>query len=136
MTNYLLWAIENQNCTALVGIDLSVAFDMVDHNTLIDVMNINFGVNGTALKWLESYLRPRWFKVNIGKEYSNPISLEVSVPWGSCGGPVLYSCYTSTMQKELPPNTALNIYRYADDHSLGNKFKPSVPNAEKKPLTH
>ena len=99
MTNDLLWAIENMNCTALVGIDLSVTFDTVDHNIFIDAMNINFGVNGTALKWLESYLRPRWFKVNIGKKYSNPISLEVSVPQGSCGGPVLYSCYASTMQK-------------------------------------
>ena len=93
-------------------------------------------LNGTALKWLELYLRCRWFKVNIGKEYSNPISLEVLVPQGSSGGPVLYSCYASTMQKELPPNTALNIYGYEDDHSLGNKFKPSVPNAKKKPLTH
>ena len=134
MTNDLIWAIENKNCTALVGIDLSAAFDMVDHNILIDVMNINFGVDGTTLKWLESYLRPRWFKVNISKKYSNPISLEVSVPQDSCEGPVLYSCYASTMQKELPPNTALNIYGYADDHSLGNKFKPSVPNAEKEAI--
>ena len=38
------------------------------------------------------------------------------------------------MQKELPPNTALNIYGYADDQSLGNKFKPSVPNAEKEAI--
>ena len=54
-----LWAIDNKNCTALVGIDLSVAFDTVDHNILIDVMNINFGINRTAFKWLELYLRPR-----------------------------------------------------------------------------
>ena len=134
MTNDLLWAMENKNCTALVGIDLSAAFDMVDHSILIEVMNINFGINGTALKWLESYLRPRWFKVNVGKEYSNPINLEVSVPQGSCGGPVLYLCYASTMQKELPPNTAVDIYGYADDHNLGNKFKPSVPNAEKEAI--
>ena len=44
MTNDLLWAIENKNCTALVGIDLSAAFDTVGHSILIDVMNINFGV--------------------------------------------------------------------------------------------
>ena len=37
-------------------------------------------------------------------------------------------------RKELPPNTALNIYGYADDHTLGNKFKPSVPNAEKEAI--
>ena len=132
MTNDLLWAMENKNCT--VSIDLSEAFDTVDHSILIEVMNKNFGVNGTALKWLESYLRPRWFKVKVGKEYSNPINLEVSVPQGNCGGPDLYLCYASTVQKELPPNTAVNIYGYADDHNLGNKFKLSVPNAEKEAI--
>ena len=38
------------------------------------------------------------------------------------------------MQTELPPNTALNIHEYADDQSLGNKSKPSVPNAEKEAI--
>ena len=118
-----------------MGIDLSVAFDIVDHNILNEVMNINFGVNGTTLKWLELYLRPKWFKVNVGKEYSNPINLEVSVPQGSYGGPVLYLCYAFTMQKELPPKTAVDTYGYADDHNLGNKFKPSLPNAERKDIS-
>ena len=98
-------------------------------------MNINFGDNGTALKWLELYLRPRWFKVNVGKEYSNPINLEVSLPQGSCGGPVLYSCYASTMQKELPSNTAVDIYGYADDYNLGNKFEPSVTHAGREAIS-
>ena len=56
--------------------------------------------------------------------------LEVSVPQGSCGGPVLYSCYASRMQKELPPNTTVDVYGYADDCNLGNKLKPSESNAE------
>ena len=56
------------------------------------------------------------------------------MPQGSCGGPVLYSCHASTMQKELPSNTTVNIYRYADDHNLGNKFKPLVTNAEKEAI--
>ena len=38
------------------------------------------------------------------------------------------------MQKELPPNTAVDINRYADDHNLGNKFKPSVPNTEREAI--
>ena len=136
MNNDLLCAIENKNCTALVGIDLSAAFDMVSQSILIEVMNINFGANGTALKWLELYLRPRWFKVNVGKEYSNPINLEVSVLQGSCGGPVLYSCYASTMQKELPPNTAVDIYGYADDHNLGSKLNHQYQMQKGKPLAY
>ena len=42
MTNDLLWAMKNKNCTALVGIDLLAAFDMVDHSILIEAININF----------------------------------------------------------------------------------------------
>ena len=38
------------------------------------------------------------------------------------------------MQKVLPPNTAVDIYGYADNQNLGNKFKPSVPNAEKEAI--
>ena len=56
------------------------------------------------------------------------------MPQGSCGGPVLYSCYASTMQKEMPPNAAVIINGYVDDHNLGNKFKPSVSNAEKEAI--
>ena len=110
MTSDLLLAMENKNCTALVDIDLSADFDMVNHSILTEVMDINFGVTGTALKWLELNLRPSWFKVNVGKEYSNSMNLELSVSQGSCGGPVLYLCYASTMLKELPPNTAVDIY--------------------------
>ena len=44
---------------ALVGIDFSAAFNMVNHSIRIEVVNINFGFTGTALKWLESYLRTR-----------------------------------------------------------------------------
>ena len=69
------------------------SFSSFLYSILIEVMNINLGVNGTALKWLETYLRPRWFKVKVVKEYSNSINLEVSVPQGSCGGPV----YTHAM---------------------------------------
>ena len=39
------------------------------------------------------------------------------------------------MQKELSPNRAVDIYGYADDHNLGNKFKPSEPNAEREAIS-
>ena len=60
--------------------------------------------------------------------------LEVSVPQGSCGGPILYSCYASTMQKELPSYTVVDIYGHTGDHNPGNKFKPSVLNAEREAI--
>ena len=70
MTNDILWAMEEQHIKIMVILDLAVAFDTVDHNILLKIFKSQFGVMETALKWFDSYLRPRSFKVHIGKEYS------------------------------------------------------------------
>ena len=88
--NDILWKMEKQEVTALVAIDLSAAFDTVDHDILLDVLSMHFGIEDVALSWLESYLRCRKFKVNIGSEYSPLKDVMCSVPQGSCLGPVLY----------------------------------------------
>ena len=62
LSNDILWAQERQSITALVVIDLSAAFDMVDHNILLNILKNKFGIDGEALKWFDSYLRPRSFK--------------------------------------------------------------------------
>ena len=90
----ILWNMEGQELTALVVIDLSAAFDTVDHKVLLDVLNNSFG-----LDWINSYLRPRKFKVTIKQSYSEEIDVKFSVPQGSIFGPVLYSTYTSTLEE-------------------------------------
>ena len=72
VTNDILWSLEKQQVTAMMALDLSAAFDTVDHDMLLEVLNKRFGLNGTALKWCDSYLRPRGFKVNVNKQYSSP----------------------------------------------------------------
>ena len=44
MTNDILWAMEDQHITLRVILDLSVAFDMVDHNVLLEILGSQFGV--------------------------------------------------------------------------------------------
>ena len=78
---------EYQEVTALVAMDLSVAFDTVDHGILLDIMNKQFGVSGTALKWSNSYLHLRDCKVTVNGSYSTSRPLNFSVPWGSLAGP-------------------------------------------------
>ena len=78
---------ERKKVTALIAIDLSAAFNMVDHNILISVLQTTFGVKGKALDWYKSYLNDRTCKVNVGKEYSTPRELLFSVAQGSCGDP-------------------------------------------------
>ena len=51
--------------TAMVAIDLSAAFDTVDHEILLDVLNKKFGVHSTALQWFDNYLSSRSCKVSL-----------------------------------------------------------------------
>ena len=120
LVNDLLWNLENQNITMLTAIDLSAAFDTVDHGVLLDVLQKQFGIEGKTLKWMDEYLRPRKCKVNIGSSYSLEKPLEFSVPQGSVAGPVLYSAYASTLKYVIPES--VDIYGYADDHILKTAF--------------
>ena len=107
----LLWAMERQEVSALTAIDLSVAFDTVDHELLLQVLQRNFGVTGSALGWFDSYLRHHWLKVNVGKAYSVAHDLSFSVPQGSCAGLVLYLAYASAIQTIVP--APIKLYGYA-----------------------
>ena len=76
LTNNLLWNIEMQRVTELVAIYLSAAFNTVDHTVLLNVLQQHFGVNGKVLNWMDTYLRPRSFKVNIGNDYLKYIPMD------------------------------------------------------------
>ena len=89
---------EMQQVTALVAIDLSAAFNTVDHTVLLKVLQQHFGVNGKVLNWMDTYLRPRGFKINIGNDHSKYIPIDFSVPQGSILGPVLFLAYISTLK--------------------------------------
>ena len=56
VVNDILWNFENQEVCAMCMIDLSAAFDMVDHQILLQVLQSKFGVSGSALAWFDSYL--------------------------------------------------------------------------------
>ena len=70
IVNDILCAMENKKVTALMAIDLSVAFNTVDHSILITVFRERFGITDTALSLFESYLHLRYCKVNVGTNYS------------------------------------------------------------------
>ena len=97
LVNHIPWAMENQNIMAIMALDLSVAFDTVDHGILLNVLEKNFRLKGTVLNWFNSYLDQRRCKVNIGEDYSSTRELAFSVPQGSCAGAQLFNLYCSTM---------------------------------------
>jgi hypothetical protein len=120
IVNDILWTMEQQKVTALAAIDLSAAFDTVDHSILLDVLQVKFGVQDVALEWFASYLQPRQFMVNVGESYSSTQQLTFSVPQGSCAGPTLYSVYASTMREVIPHG--IDVHGYADDHAIKTSF--------------
>ena len=121
---------ELKRVTSLTCIDLSAAFDTVDHGILLNILQNKFGISGNALSWFKLYLQPRFCKVNIHNANLEDKELCFSVPQGSCAGPVLYSAYASTLQEVVP----LDLHGCADDHGVKTNLKP-VPDCEAKAIT-
>ena len=106
----------------MVTLDLSAAFDTVNDRTLLEVLNKYYGIQGLALQWLKSYLTDRQFKVEIEENISEVKTINFSVPQGSILGPILFTCYASTLQELFIKNNSLS--GYADDHSFIKSFSP------------
>ena len=95
LADKLLNEMENQRVSALVVMDLSAAFNTVDHNILLDVLLNQYGIEGKVPNWFDMYLRPHFCQVDINRARarSSIQSLDFSVPQGGCAGPMLYIVY-------------------------------------------
>ena len=76
-------------------LDLSAAFDTVDHSILLSRLALRFGVNGQVIAWIESYLKDREQFVQIENTKSSIRQLLSGVPQDSVLGPLLYVLYTA-----------------------------------------
>ena len=104
--------------TALVLLDLSAAFDTIDHNILLGYLKSWFGLGGTALRWFASYLRNRCQAIKIGSTLSELSNLIYGVPQGSVLGPSLFSLYTTPLSKIIRLHPHIKFHFYADDTQL------------------
>ena len=86
MVNDIFWGMESQKITALTAIDLLAAFDTLDHEILLEVLQLKFYFTGQALHWFDSYLRLKGFQVIIEGQRLEFINLPFSVSQGSCEG--------------------------------------------------
>ena len=80
MMNDLLWGMEKKEITTVIILDMSAAFDTVDHNLLLTILQNRYGITDTTLQWYESYLRPRGMSVCINDAYSSIRALKYSIP--------------------------------------------------------
>ena len=84
--NDIIRAIDRGEVTALVLLDLSSAFDTVDHSTLLDTLHHRFAVEGKPLLWFESYLTNRSQSYSVEGVQSKSIVVDCSIPQGSVLG--------------------------------------------------
>ena len=87
--------VDRKKSAVLISLDLSAAFDTIDHAILTKRLEQRFGISGVALKWLENYLSGRSQYVKIGDEKSALLQCEYGVPQGSVLGPLLFTTYVS-----------------------------------------
>ena len=95
--NDIVMALEGKKVVLLVLLDLSAAFDTVDHTNLLNRLSSDFGISGLALGWFRSYLAEREQYVSVSDAKSDGIRLQFGVPQGSVLGPVLFTIYTSPL---------------------------------------
>ena len=88
-------AADSSQPTVLVSLDLSAAFDTIDHHILLSRLQAIFGVSGSAIGWISSYLTDRVQRVVVGHSQSENTSLSTGVLQGSVLGPLLFSIFTS-----------------------------------------
>ena len=88
--NDILRTTDNKEVTILLLVDLSAAFDTVNHAILINRLEKSVGIKGNALKWFVSYLNGRRQCVMINYASSQFADIRFGVPQGSVLGPSLF----------------------------------------------
>ena len=95
--NDILRSLDTNQQVIMVLLNLSSAFDTLDHSILLDRLKTYFKVTGNALKWFRSYLYGR-SQVVIGDKITSPRDLKFGVPQGSILGPLLFIMYLAPLQ--------------------------------------
>ena len=113
----ILRAIDENKSVLLVMLDLSAAFDTVDHNILLHRLEHRLGISGVALQWFQSYLTKRTQTVAISGVKSKSIPLDCGVPQGSVLGPILFTIYMLPLG-DLIKRYGIQFHMYADDCQL------------------
>ena len=117
----IVTAVDSGKCVLLVLLDLSAAFDTVDHECLLKVLHERLGISGLALEWFRSYLNDRVQSVLINDSESDIYQLLFGVPQGSVLGPILFIIYTSPLG-DIMRHYGVMFHLYADDTQLYVSF--------------
>jgi len=112
--NDIIRAIDEGHVVALALLDLSSAFDTVDHPTLLSILQSRFSVTGQPLDWFRSYLTGRTQVFTTHSGHTLPVPLISGVPQGSSLGPAQFISYTECTTTAFPSHS-VQYHMFADD---------------------
>jgi hypothetical protein len=124
IVNDIFLALDSGKSVILCLLDLSAAFDTIDHGILVSRLQSRIGIEATALQWFESYLDNRYQSVSIKGESSSPVLLRCGVPQGSVFGPNEFINYMAPTY-DIALQHGISMHQYADDTQLYFAFNPS-----------
>jgi hypothetical protein len=119
--NDILNALDSSKGILLILLDLSAAFDTVDHGIFLSRLSSRIGVTGTALQWFKSYLSDRFQIIHFDGVSSKSCKLIYGVPQGSVDGPFDFIIYTGPIH-DIAAAHGLQIHMYADDTQIYIEF--------------
>jgi len=112
-------ALDRKEHAVGIFLDLSKAFDTVDHNILLDKLE-HYGIRGVALDWVRSYLSNRLQFVQFKGQCSSPQSICCGVPQGSILGPLFFLLYINDLNNVLMV-VELILYPYDTNLFISHK---------------
>ena len=133
ITNDMLQMKDYNLSTALVSIDLSAAFDLVDHDILVNRLENYFGFTATVLHWFRSFVSERSQCVLLGKIKSEALLVKQGVPQGSVLGARLYTLYVRPLS-DIFNRHDVHYHSYADDTQLYVHFERSCADSMREAL--